>query len=75
MYLSTDEFRVAMNKLDDLSVQIISPIRELKISKGEFYERRLTFDLTFHWTDTYVVESAKIIDSVETAETNEFGGL
>ncbi len=64
-YLHTDKFKLAMKRLDDVSLQVISGIRELKINKGGLFERRLTFDVLFHWTDYYIETNSDAIDSAE----------
>jgi hypothetical protein len=74
-YMMTDEWRNAMKALDDVSAQIISPIRELRINKAELFERRLTFDVTFHWTDVRTVTGVDIIDTVNVEQVPVTGGI
>ena len=75
MYLLTDKFKLAMKRLDDVSMQITSAIRETKILKGDIFERRLTFDVVFHWTDYYVDSTSDVIDTAELEGEVVTGGL
>lgn len=62
-YLCTDEFKMAMKRLDGLSLSIVSNVRETKINRGEFFERRYTFDVRFFWQDQYIKAQSDTITS------------
>lgn len=64
-YLCTDRFKAAMKRLDGLSLSIVSNVRETKINRGEFFERRFTFDVKFFWQDQYSEVQSDTIDAVE----------
>jgi hypothetical protein len=66
MYMLTDKFKLAMKReADDCSVKIVSSIRETKIPKEDIFERRLTFDVVFLWTDYYEEPTGEVIESAE----------
>lgn len=75
MYMLTDKFKLEMKRLDDVSCKIVSDIRETKIVKGDIFERRLTFDVVFLWTDYYIDPASDTIDTAEVEGEVVTGGL
>jgi len=67
-YFATDGFKLALKRIDNVSLVTASEIRELKVAKANFFERQNSFDCKLLWADS-ITES--FVDTIESAEVQQ----
>lgn len=73
-YFSTDGFELDLKRIDNVSLVTASEIRELKVSKANFFERQCSFDTKLLWADSITESSVDVIERATVEREDPIAG-